>query len=104
MGDGFEGDMQSYAAFRRAVRAAGLELNDGRRTAAASTTPSGSARRRAGDREGDVNVVRWRDSATGRQMTVRVATEDGLIEDGDEEAAAQSDAVHSEMKPDLGGW
>eukprot|EP01043_Picozoa_sp_COSAG02_P051394 COSAG02_NODE_5403_length_4357_cov_3.183185_7_plen_116_part_00 len=60
--------------------------------------------RRAGKRDGDVRVVRFRSKATGRQMTIRVETEDDLIEEGDDSAAVESDEVHNNSKPDLGGW
>jgi hypothetical protein len=60
--------------------------------------------RRGGERDGDVRVVRFRSKATGRQMTIRVETEDDLIDEGDHLAAVQSDEVHNDSKPDLGGW
>ena len=94
----------SYAAFRQAMRLAGLELQDGRRTGAGTSRTRHASRGRGGERDSDVRVVRFRSSATGRQVTIRVRTEDDLIEDGDSAAAVQSDEVHNDSKPDLGGW
>lgn len=124
MADNFEGDPQSYAAFRRAVSDAGLELQDGR-----FVRPDVSAdkKRRPGSRPlhargADVKEVRWRDRGAGGGYsavgagrrrgnaastvthTIKVASEDDLIEQGDLEAAAQSDQVHQEWKGDIGGW
>ena len=51
-----------------------------------------------------VTVVRWRQRDTGKQMKISVADEDALIEQGDARAAAQSEEVHEDIRPDLGGW
>lgn len=96
---GNKASLQSYAAFRRAIRSAGLELHDGRATASRMCIGH-----RAGQRDGNVRVVRFSSRLTGRRITIRVKTEDDLIDDGDAAATTQSDAVHNESKPDLGGW
>ena len=93
--------VHSYAEFRRAMRGANLELQDGRRKS--QTIPT-RGNRRAGQRDGDVTTVRFRSHVTGRRMTIRVSTEDNLIEDGDALAATKSEEVHNDSKPDLGGW